>query len=94
MSNDDQDMAESLDDEMVGSDVLGSDEVNVDFIPETPRGIPFADADVTDESFADRSLQEEPEVSARDIDERDADPDVSVGFDLDDIAAAEAELDR
>ncbi|MEO6123311.1 MAG: hypothetical protein ABIR32_06340, partial [Ilumatobacteraceae bacterium] len=45
----------------------------VDFPPDSPVGIPFADADVTDESFAERSLQEQPEVNERDIDIVDAD---------------------
>jgi len=74
MSNDPQDWAEDTDDEMIGgADAVTSDEVKVDFPPDSPVGLPFADADVTDESFAERSLQEQPEVSERDIDLADAD---------------------
>ncbi len=62
MSGDDQDKAESFDDEMIGLAADGSDEVEIEFPPDRPMGIPFADADVTDESVADRSAQEEPEV--------------------------------
>jgi hypothetical protein len=73
MSNDPQDAAENLDDETTGAEALTSDQVEVDYPPTHPQGVQFADADVTDESFAERSLQEEPEVSEADIDERDAD---------------------
>ncbi|MEO6125592.1 MAG: hypothetical protein ABIR32_17980 [Ilumatobacteraceae bacterium] len=74
MSNDPQDWAEDTDDEMIGGDdPVTSDEVKVDFPPDSPVGIPFADADVTDESFAERSLQEEPEVNEDNIDLADAD---------------------
>jgi hypothetical protein len=73
MSNDPQDVAEDLDDDATGADAVTSDEAEIDFPANRPHGVQFADADVTDESFAERSLQEEPEVSAADIDERDAD---------------------
>lgn len=73
MSNDPQDVAEELDEDVTGAEALTSDQVEVDYPPTRPHGVQFADADVTDESFAERSLQEEPEVSAADIDERDAD---------------------
>ena len=62
MSGDEQDNAESFDDEMIGLSADGSDEAEVEFPPNKPVGIPFADADVTDESVADRAAQEEPEV--------------------------------
>lgn len=65
MSDDSQDRAESFDEDMIGGDsAVTSDQVEVDFPPERPHGIQFADADVTDESFAERSVQEEPEVGA------------------------------
>lgn len=65
MSDDSQDWAESFDEDMIGGDSpVTSDQVEVDFPPERPHGIQFADADVTDESFAERSAQEQPEVSS------------------------------
>jgi hypothetical protein len=73
MSNDPQDVAEDLDDDATGVDAVTSDQADVDYPPTRPHGVQFADADVTDESFAERSRQEEPEVTAADIDERDAD---------------------
>lgn len=73
MSDDAQDRAEATDDDLIGGgDAVTSDEVEVDFPPYSPVGLPFADADVTDESFAERSMQEEPEVSPTDIDLADA----------------------
>jgi hypothetical protein len=63
MSNDEQDSAESIDEEMLGEESATSDEVGGhEDAPDSPRGIQFADADVTDESFAERTLQEEPEL--------------------------------
>ena len=60
--SDEQDVAESVDEEMVGTDAVTSDEVGAfDDAPERPVGLPFADADVTDESFAERSDREVPE---------------------------------
>ena len=61
--SDEQDVAESVDEEMIGNDAVTSDEVGAfDDAPDRPVGLPFADADVTDESFAERTLQEEPEL--------------------------------
>jgi hypothetical protein len=64
MSDDPQDQAESVDEDLIGGseNAVTSDEVEVDFPPDRPQGVLFADADVTDESLADRLLQEEPEV--------------------------------
>jgi hypothetical protein len=64
MSDDEQDGAEALDEEVLGEDPVTSDEVADadDWPPSRPHGLQFADADVTDESFAERTLQEEPEV--------------------------------
>lgn len=64
---------------MIGSDAaVTSDQIEIDdYPPERPHGIQFVDADVSDESFADRAAQEEPEVSEADIDERDADAEVT-----------------
>jgi len=60
---DEQDMAESVDEEIVGTDAANSDEVgSFDDSPDLPVGLPFADADVTDESFAERSDREVPEL--------------------------------
>jgi hypothetical protein len=73
VSDDPQDDAESFDEDMIGGDrAVTADQVEVDFPPEWPHGIQFADADVTDESFAERSEQERREVSSADIDPRDA----------------------
>jgi hypothetical protein len=61
--SDPQDQAESFDEDAIGSsDPLLSDEVEVDYPPDKPHGVPFADSDVTDESFAEREEQQEPEV--------------------------------
>jgi len=61
---DEQTGAEQFDEEVTASeDPVTSDEVRTDFPPERLHGVPFADADVTDESFAERSAQEEPEPS-------------------------------
>ncbi len=77
MSDDPQDDAESFDEDMIGGDCAATaDQVEVDFPPEWPHGIQFAEADVTNESFAGRSEQERREVSPADIDLRDADMDV------------------
>ena len=73
MSNDSQDEAESFDEDMLGSDAVSSDQEEIEFPPDRLHGVQFADADVTDESFAERTLQEEPELTEADIDERDAD---------------------
>jgi hypothetical protein len=73
MKHDPQDVAESLDDDATGADAVTSDQVATKFPEDHPHGVQFSDADVTDESFAERSLQELREVSDDDIDERDAD---------------------
>ena len=68
MSDDSQDRAESFDEDMIGGDsAVTADQVEVDFPPERSHAIQFADADVTDESFAERSAQEQPEGAAVDI---------------------------
>jgi hypothetical protein len=61
MSDEPQDTAEAVDEEMVGSDPLLSDEVRAPYPPDHYLGVRFADADVTDESVAERAAQEEPE---------------------------------
>ena len=61
--SDPQDHAESFDEDAIGStDPLLSDEAEVEYPPERPHGVPFADSDITDESFAERDEQQEPEV--------------------------------
>ena len=67
MSGDPQDQAESVDEDQIGGEenAVNSDEIEVDFPPDRPQGIQFADSDVTDESLADRALREEPEVWER-----------------------------
>lgn len=63
--NDDQSAAEQLDEEVTGlDDPVNSDEVLVDYPPDHFEGVPFADADVTDESFEERTAQEQPEQPA------------------------------
>ena len=64
MSNDEQDVAEAFDEDMIGgTDADTSDQIDYDaYPPDRPHGIQFADADVSDESVADRAAQEEPEV--------------------------------
>ena len=63
MSDDPQDTAEDLDEDMVGrDDPILSEEASPDFPPEHLQGVPYADADVTDESLADSERQEQPEV--------------------------------
>ncbi len=65
--SDPQDNAETVDEDQTGADPLLSDERGAtSFPPDEPRGLPSADADVTDESLAERVLQEEPEVWASD----------------------------
>lgn len=59
---DEQAGAEQLDEEVTGlDDPVTSDEVRPDYPPDHLEGVPFADADVTDESFDDRSAQEQPQ---------------------------------
>jgi hypothetical protein len=82
--SDEQDVAESLDEEMVGTDPVTSDEIGAfGDAPDRPMGLPFADADTTDESLAERALREVPEV----VDDLErptglADPSVLVDSDL------------
>ena len=60
--SDEQDMAERVDEDVVGTDAVTSDEMGAfDDAPDDPVGLPFADADTTDESLAERVLREEPE---------------------------------
>ena len=60
--SDPQDHAEGFDEDGIGSTGrLLSDGTEVDFPPEMPHGVPFADSDVTDESFTERDEQHEPE---------------------------------
>jgi len=67
--SDEQDNAESVDEAMLGTDAVTSDEVGAfDDAPDRPVGLPFADADVTDESFAARSDREVPELLEDDPD--------------------------
>jgi hypothetical protein len=60
---DEQEVAEQFDEDVTGlDDPVTSDEVAADdYPPDRLHGVPFADADVTDESFEDRTAQEEPE---------------------------------
>ena len=73
MSDDPQDTAEQFDEDLLGADELAdgnavtSDEAAVEDPPDQPVGVPFADADVTDESVSDRADREEPEVWERPI---------------------------
>ena len=82
--SDEQDVAESVDEEMIGADPVTSDEVGAfDDAPDRPVGLPFADADVTDESFAERSGRELPEVAEDpDVPLRLVEPDVLVDSEL------------
>lgn len=60
--NDPQSGAEQLDEDVTGlDDPVTSDEVRAEYPPDHLEGVPFADADVSDESFADRTAQEQPE---------------------------------
>ena len=64
--SDEQDAAESVDEEMVGTDPVTSDEVGTfDDAPERAVGLPFADADVTDESLAERVAREVPDFAEK-----------------------------
>jgi hypothetical protein len=75
MSDDPQDTAEDFDEDVTGrDDPVLSEEASTEFPPEQPLGIPFADADVTDESFAERQRQQQPDVWERGaVTERDDD---------------------
>ncbi|MFT3852817.1 MAG: hypothetical protein QM733_08785 [Ilumatobacteraceae bacterium] len=82
--SDEQAGAESVDEEMVGTDAVTSDEEGAfGDAPDRPVGIPFADADVTDESLAERAAREVPEVEDDpDVLLRLVEPDVLVDSDL------------
>src|SRR3954465_13608063 len=61
--SDEQDKAGSGDEGVLGTDAMASDEEGAfDDAPDRPVGLPFADADVTDESFAERTAREDIEV--------------------------------
>ncbi len=93
--SDPQDHAEAFDEERIGGrPPVTSDQAELDFPPERPRAIPHADADVTDESVADRARQEEPEVSPEDIDPSDAELPIEEPVDVDALAARDAERAR
>ncbi len=82
---DEQDVAESVDEEVLGTDAVTNDEVGAfDDAPDRPVGLPFADADVTDESFAQRTAREEPELLEDDPDLplRLVEPEILVDTDL------------
>jgi hypothetical protein len=81
--SDEQDVAESVDEEMTGNDAVTSDEVGAfGDAPDRPVGLPFADADVTDESFAERTAREVPDVDQVPFSATLDDPDVIVDTDL------------
>jgi len=59
---DEQSTAEQFDEEVTGSDEpVTADEVHLDYPPDHPSGVQFADSDITDESLEERVAQEEPE---------------------------------
>ena len=82
--SDEQDAAESVDEEMLGTDAVTSDEIgSFDDAPDRPVGLPFADADVTDESLAERAAREVPEVEDDpDLPLRLVEPEILVDSDL------------
>jgi len=81
--SDEQDVAESVDEEMLGADAVTSDEVGAfDDAPDRPVGLPFADADVTDESLAERAARELPDFDQLPAALTVDDPDVIVDSDL------------
>lgn len=60
--SDEQDGAEQVDEDVIlGDDQLYDEAEEENFPPNHLSGVPFADADVTDESLADRLRQMEPE---------------------------------
>ena len=80
-----QDSAESVDEDLLGTDAVTSDELGAfDDAPDRPVGLPFADADVTDESLAERTNREEPELLEDDPDLplRLVEPEILVDTDL------------
>ena len=82
--SDEQDVAESVDEEMLGTDAVTSDELgSFEDAPDRPVGLPFADADVTDESLAERAARELPDVQDDlDLPPRLVEPAVLVDSDL------------
>lgn len=73
MTNDDpDDLAESFDEDLLGTGgrVL-SDEATFEYPPERLHGVPFVDADVTDESLEDRLAQEQADDLPLDPEEPD-----------------------
>lgn len=71
-----QDHAESFDEDLLGTGGLVlADEACDDLAPDRPRAVRFADADVTDESVADRLAQEEPDEPPAEWDDLPVDPD-------------------
>ncbi len=90
VAGDEQDIAETTDDDKIGGDSLTAEDALRDFPPDRPRGVPFGDADVTDESLRERLRQEEPEVWEAQPDRSyDGDVEPLTGLDLDDVAAGE-----
>jgi hypothetical protein len=67
MTDDPQDLAEQFDEDASGHNTVTAEDEPLDLPPDRPLGIPFADADVTDESLADRAAREEPEVWQRSL---------------------------
>lgn len=93
MAGDEQDIAESTDDDKIGADAVTSDDGPIDFPPDRPMGLRYADADVTDESVSDRLAQEEPEVWETEVVEAfDGDLEPITGLDLDDVSAGESTM--
>lgn len=61
--SDDQVGAEQLDEDVViGDEEVWEGDEEEEYPPDHLSGVPFADADVTDESLADRYAQMEPEA--------------------------------
>lgn len=58
-----QSEAEQFDEDVTGvDDPVLSDEAEAQYPPDQLQGVPFADADITDESVAERAARENPEV--------------------------------
>jgi hypothetical protein len=77
MTSDSQDQAESLDEDVVGGydSAVTSDQVEPNYPPDELEGVPFADADVTDESLIERIERQTPEVWEKSIRNPDLDDD-------------------
>jgi hypothetical protein len=70
-SHDEQAQAEQLDEDViVGDDELWDGDEEEEYPPDRLTGVPFADADVTDESLADRLEQMEPDLAVPDPEAR------------------------